>query len=441
MKALKITSLSEQWSDRVKRNPSAIAVIDLAEGRLWSFADLERRIVQAEMVINSLSPGSRIAFGGSNHSEWIVRFIAIQKREGIALALDPGLSSEQRIGVAHQQRVHFLWEEKELRSICPLRIIRKRSKIAFEKLTSGSTGTPRVIPWSHENLLIDGFQIMKTMGIHPSDLQLGLIPLGHSYGMGSLVLPLLLQGTTIALAPEFVPTQIPGWIQKWKLTVFPSVPAILQLLSASPSIRSLAPLRTIISAGARLEGESARLFHKKFGLRIHNFYGSTETGGIAYDRTGRATEEGRAIGKPLKGVTITLNPQGRIRVKSGAVAIRGGSHLMADTGYWNTCQELVLTGRLRPPINVGGKKIFPAEIEKHLREMKGVGEIWVGSIEEKQRDYLVVALESQQSELEIYKQLGRYLPDWKIPKKIRVLTEFPRTIRGKIDLVKIKSLF
>src|SRR5690606_31117850 len=114
---------------------------------------------------------------------------------------------------------------------------------------------------------------------------LGLIPFGHSYGIGNLIMPLLLQGTCIAFASGFVPSQMAGWIRKHRITVYPSVPALLRILADTPSLKTLKPLRLVISAGAVLDPEIARRFHRKFDLKIHNFYGSSETGGIAYDRS------------------------------------------------------------------------------------------------------------------------------------------------------------
>ncbi len=414
-------------------------MIDLTSGNEWTMVDLYERVVRAAMQVPCEKSGARIAFGGSNHSEWLVRFLAIQMKRGIALALDPMLNADQRFEFAQNHRAHFLWEAEEIIPLQPFRSA--QSSTAFEKLTSGTTGAAKRIPWSHQNLLKDGEQILSTMGIRSSDRQLGLIPLGHSYGMGSLVMPLILQGTAIALASEFVPVEIPRWIQRYQLTVFPTVPTVLQALVASPSIKKLSSLRTVISAGARLESSLAKAFFKKFNQKIHNFYGSTETGGIAYDRTGAATVQGRSLGKVLKGVTIQLDRQGRITVKSPAVANRSGSLKLSDLGEWNRRGELILTGRVRPIVNMGGKKIHLSEIEGILAGIQGIREVWVGSMIEKGREHLIAAVETDQSISWVMKGLSERLPDWKIPKKVLNLTAFPRTIRGKIDREKMSLFF
>ena len=138
------------------------------------------------------------------------------------------------------------------------------------------------------------------MGIEATDVNLGLIPFGHSYGLGNLVLPLLLQGTAIVCGVAALPHAIAETIARWRPTVFPAVPAILRALaSAEIPAEQLASVRTVISAGAPLAAEVARRFMHG-SARIHSFYGSSETGGIAFDRTGEASLTGRSVGRRWK---------------------------------------------------------------------------------------------------------------------------------------------
>ena len=134
------------------------------------------------------------------------------------------------------------------------------------------------------------------MEIAPGDRNLGAIPFGHSYGLGNLVLPLIVQGTPIINSQEILPEPLARQIRRFGATVLPSVPAVLRALAASSvDAADLRSLRRVISAGAPLRPEVARDFHDRFGLPIHNFYGSSETGGICFDRTGEATLAGRSV--------------------------------------------------------------------------------------------------------------------------------------------------
>src|SRR5690606_15666449 len=101
------------------------------------------------------------------------------------------------------------------------------------KLTSGSTGSPRAIPFTDAEMLADGRQICAGVEIGPDDVNFGLIPFGHSYGLGNLVLPLLSQGTAIVSGAAAFPHAMAAAIADWRATVFPAVPALLRALVMS----------------------------------------------------------------------------------------------------------------------------------------------------------------------------------------------------------------
>ena len=149
----------------------------------------------------------------------------------------------------------------------------------------------------------DGRQICTSMGIGPDDANLAAIPLGYSYGLGSLVIPLITQGTRVVCISSALPHAIAADASRFGPTVFPAVPPLLRaLVESDVPRRPFASVRVVISAGSPLAPDVARSFADKFGVRVHGFYGSSETGGIAFDATGEATLEGRSVGTPLGGV-------------------------------------------------------------------------------------------------------------------------------------------
>jgi acyl-coenzyme A synthetase/AMP-(fatty) acid ligase len=212
------------------------------------------------------------------------------------------------------------------------------------------------------------------------------------------------------------------------------VPALLRVLAAlPPGEGKLTSLRTVISAGAILTPSVAQAFFDRFGLKIHNFYGSSETGGICYDRTGAASLSGRSVGKPMKGVTVTVKAR-RVTVKSAAVATRTGQWRLNDFGEWNSRGELALLGRSGEGANIGGKKVHPMEIERVLRALPGVTDAAVWLAQSQGRDLLVAGVETLRSRAEIEQALLAKLPAWKLPKDYYIAHELLRTSRGKLDL-------
>src|SRR5581483_2908343 len=167
-----------------------------------------------------------------------------------------------------------------------------------------------------------------------ADLNYALLPLGHSYGLGNLTLPLLAQGVPLVCGTAPLPQAIAEDFARWRPTVFPGVPALFRALAMSDvPPASLASLRVAVSAGAPLAPEVARDFLARFGRRLHSFYGSSETGGISFDRRGDATLEG-GVGRPMRGVRVTPLPGGRIRVASAAVMTHGNRCRVGECGGW-----------------------------------------------------------------------------------------------------------
>jgi acyl-CoA synthetase (AMP-forming)/AMP-acid ligase II len=426
-------SLWAAWRRTARRRGDRTAAIDAVTGEALGFADLHAVAEALGEEILAKARGTTAAFCLPNGFAWLSVFLGLQAAGAAALPLDPSTPEAARAALARSLGASFLWDGKKLRRIASRKRITRGAAVV--KTTSGSTGLPQPVPCRAAHLLADGRHIIKGMGIRPEDTNLGLIPFGHSYGLGNLILPLILQGTPIVFAGDYLPTQIPEWIARHKATVFPSVPAIFRLLALLPGTKTLRPLRTAISAGAPLPPETAAAFHQRYGLRLRNFYGSSETGGIAYDRAGTGAM------KALPGVRITLGKEGRVLVKSPAVAMPRGRHLLPDLGALSPSGVLRLEGRARPLANIGGKKVAPLEIESLLRSLPSVSDAWVAVLQEKGRDYLAAAVEASVPASVIEAALHQNLPAWKIPRRITVKKRLPRTARGKLDTVALTRLF
>jgi long-chain acyl-CoA synthetase len=408
-----MTSLWKLWEATADRGATKIAVIDADAGREWSYHELT---ALAERIASPLD-GRIVPICQPNCAFWLAAFLAIQKIRAAALPLDPSLPTE-----AQERTICRASKGLPARSCCI-------------KLTSGTTGDLKPIYCSATNLRADGENIIRTMGIRPADRNLAVIPLGHSYGLGNLVMPMLLQGTAVVCAPMFVPRQILQWIEQYRVSVLPTVPAILRALARLEGVAKPPSLRLVISAGAPLSAEVAQQFCRRYGLKIHNFYGSSETGGICYDRTGNATLSGRSIGKPMDGVRVRIRRDGRVSVSSLA-----GNATLPDLGEWNRYGELRLLGRVGEVANIGGRKVSPAEVELALRELRGVSDAWVTVVKDRRdNDCLAAAVEATRARIDIEEELLRALPSWKLPKKWLIDAALPRTDRGKLHTAELRA--
>ena len=362
-------TLHTVWSATVRRKPDAIALIEAGSGRSWSRADLE---AEAHHWLETLPPntdlrGRIVVFAQPNGAPWWHLFLGLISAGAIPTPVDPGESSDALQGIATAIGASWIWHHNQLRAGNQTAPRRRRQNLALIKLTSGSTGIPQAFPFTAAQMLADGRQICTSMDIGPDDLNLAAIPFGHSYGLGNLVMPLLDQGTAILCSSSALPQALAADCRRWCPTVFPAVPTLLRLLVSSDiSSEALASLRLVISAGATLPSIIAKIFHEKFQLRIHGFYGSSETGGIAFDRSGEATLRGRSVGTALDGVTLNFRQGNRFSVASPAVT-RRGAFSPADRGELNSHDELVLLGRTGRTVKIGGRRLDLGEVETALR--------------------------------------------------------------------------
>jgi acyl-CoA synthetase (AMP-forming)/AMP-acid ligase II len=340
---------------------------------------------------------------------------------------------------------------------------------AVLKLTSGSTGFPKATLTAETHLISDGEHIIEAMGIRGDDIQIAAIPLSHSYGFGSLIMPLVLQGTALVLRESFVPQQLLFDARRFHTRVFPGVPYQFNYFVENPPPEGWPScLQLLISAGARLDVQTIDAFHTQFGRKIHSFYGTSETGGIAYD-AGDAVNPDAHVGNPMPGVAVTVRADegapagsGRIFVQSPSIAsgyLHAGAHqedpfdqedpfvdggfLTGDFGFVDVHGSLALTGRASAAVNVAGRKVHPAEIERVLRGMEGVEDACVIAAPDARRGQQIVACVISRrnlTALDVRQFCAARLAAYKLPRAIIFLPSLPTTARGKTDHATLLAL-
>ncbi len=434
--------LLRRWNALVKKEPRGAAIIEAAGAKTFSFSELDRLAEESAGFVSGFTRhrACRVAFSAANSAAWVIQFLALLKAGAVPVPLDAGEPIARQRELTEAAGARGLWlgdNFLELKTSAP-----ELAGLCVVKLTSGTTGRPRALPFRDEEMLADGRQICATMQIGATDRNLAVIPLGHSYGLGNLVIPLLDQGTGIVLASAPLPHAIAADIERWSPTVFPCVPALLRIFALSdlpPS--TFAPLRTIISAGSALDPQIAKDFYAKYHKLIHGFYGSSETGGIAYDRNGEATLAGRSVGQPLRGVRLRFGRGQRFTVESRAAFTRGnratttkGMGLVrpVDRAELTPEGELRLLGRAGRLVKIAGRRLDLSELEHALRKIAGVSDAWVttdGAGEEALAAVVATRLDAKS----IRESLRDQVAAWKIPRRVIALKEFPLTRRGKVD--------
>lgn len=338
---------------------------------------------------------------------------------------------------------------------------------AICKLSSGSTGEPQAFAASVAQLVADSRQIFRTMGIRKGDRTLAAIPLTHSYGLGSCLVPLLLWGTPLVLPFCNLPAALAHTLAAAKVQHFPAVPAMIRALAALPSLPPWPELRVCLAAGAPLAPGDAKAFTAATGHKVHVFYGSSECGGITYDRTPTGVHEEGAVGTPLDGVTVEVvdeggrvlppGEEGRVRVRSRAVVLGAvpaladpqvltpGCFLTGDGGVFDGQGVLHLTGRLSEIVNVAGKKVHPEEVRRVLASMPGVLEAAVVGIPDRHRGQVLGAVLAvdPQGAVTVHKVMAycrARLAPYKVPRRVVLVPELPISARGKLPKKELVAL-
>jgi acyl-CoA synthetase (AMP-forming)/AMP-acid ligase II len=437
------SALLQAWEKTLRTRGPQRAVVQAADGRGATFQELD---AGANTWLEAVASADRIALRGRavvfaepNGIRWLEIFLGLLRAGAVAVPLDSAEPPAARRRLAESLRAGIWWEGARL---VPLERARRFSnpEIRLIKLTSGTTGQPRPLVFASSQLLADARQVTATMGISARDLNYALIPLGHSYGLGNLSIPLVAQGIPLVCGAAPLPHAIAEDFQRWHPTVFPSVPAVWRALAASDlKAAALASLRLGVSAGAPLDPAVARDFAARFGKRLHAFYGSSETGGIAFDRTGEATLGG-GVGRPMQGVTISPQRGQRIRISSAAVFIQDNRRQRGKNGAWVPPDQvasgrdgLTILGRRGTTVKIGGRRLNPTEIAARLRQIPGVNDAWVGA-QPGPEPLLGAAVATSRSIAELRTALHADTASWKIPRKWLILPELPLTARGKTDV-------
>lgn len=343
----------------------------------------------------------------------------------------------------------------------PTAVMRRYGDGVVLKLTSGSTDLPKAAIASEVHLINDGRHIIEAMAITADDVNLACIPLSHSYGLGNLVMPLLWQGTAVALRASFNPSQLLNDVAAAAVTVFPGVPFMFEHIRSSPHIDRLpASLRLLITAGARIDPQTVAWFRDRLDRKVHSFYGSSETGGIAYDESDTVADPlhvGRAMPETEVSIIADDRASGRVFVKGNAVCsgyanagssgpspFRDDGFMTGDLGYLDADRQLVLTGRASEVVNVAGRKVDPTEVERTLLALPGVADARVLGMACDRRGQQVVAFvvrsDPTLTPVAIRQRCAVTLSTYKIPRRFVFLEQLPVDARGKTDRRALQAL-
>jgi long-chain acyl-CoA synthetase len=425
--------------------PEAAALVD------------DRVVTRAELLAAARAMGERFAAAGlragdlvgvqlPNSVDFVAAFVAALERKLVMVPIDRGATETEVGAILSHFAIKGLLYRRDRAAVLTTRAISERPAVPSEarliKTTSGSTGAPKGIVASDENLLADCVNICTTMDIRARDVNFGAIPFSHSYGFSNLVTPLLVQGTAVVISNDYLPQSILALCNRHRCTVAPLIPMVFEHLTSAAE-GGFDTVRTFLSAGAPLSPSTSRRFRERFGREIHSFYGCSECGGITYDRRGGAVERG-TVGSALENVTLSIANE-RLVVRSDAVTL-GYLHdaktfepfetfVADDLAEIDDAGEVTLTGRASELINTAGRKVNPREVEQVILQIGGVRQTKVYGSPAGARGEVVAAavVASPDVTREQVREFCRArLSLHKVPRIVKLIDAIPIDDRGKI---------
>ncbi len=358
----------------------------------------------------------------------------------------------------------LLLEDMSFQGVAPVRRAKRRgeNELAVLLYTSGTSGKPKGVMLSCGNLAANIHQVMNWATFTRKDVLLGVLPQFHSFGLTILtLLPLAIAAKAIYTA-KFVPRKILELGKQHQATVFVAIPSMYNALAAQKSggKEHLGMLRYAVSGGEPLPASVAEEFFEKFGVRISEGYGLTETSPVT-NWCLPAEYRARSVGRPLPQVQQRIvDAQGNIlgSNQDGEIRMRGPNIMQ---GYWNLPQEtaqvfdeqgffrsgdmgrfdddghLYITGRIKEMLIIAGENVFPREIEEVLNRHPSVkASAVIGVADENRGETALAFVELNEGfafdEAALRAHCRAHLAQFKVPRAIRARNELPRNATGKI---------
>jgi long-chain acyl-CoA synthetase len=453
--ANKKNAILDRWQSTLARCGDRAAVLAPDGAVLKRFAEIEADAAAfAGRLTTALAEGAVVAIRAGNSPDWPAILLACFRRGLIPLPVGRHMERAELERVIHTCGVAAVIEgtgdEFEVRaSAFPPGI--PPGDVDFLKLTSGTTAAPRGVAFRSGQLVADCDNVCTTMGVGPEDLNFGVIPFSHSYGFSNLITPLLCRGVALVASEDRMPRAILNGLERSGATVFPGMPVFYQAFAAMPEVPRLPALRLCISAGAPLARKVGERFSERFGKKIHTFYGSSECGGIAYDRSDAPDYEEGFVGTAMENVDVerlddSAANSSRIAIRGEAVGegyfplpdeevLGGGRFVPADLVRVGE-RGFYLVGRVSDVINVAGRKLNPMEVETEILRLPGVRQVVVFGVPSALRNeepVACVAAENGLVKTALMEQCRSALSPWQVPKDIWLVESIPTNERGKVS--------
>lgn len=455
-------SLSARLQSIAAAQPDAPCLLG-PEGLSW-----RQTADRVEAIAAHLAPerGRVVALAMPEGPDCLMAILGAWAAGAIAFPIGGGATPHERERLLSGLDVAALWTAlPDVPPAAPPAASPDPSALALLVATSGSTGAPKRVALSHAAVRWNAEAHAESVGLAPGTRTLLLSSLVHAFPLVAVAAGTLAVGGALSWLPgPFTPRALLRHSEAEGIGYVALTPTLLRLLIARAAPESLLPAVLSVGAGPIEAGalaEAARWAAAR-GCRLYHTYGLSEAGPRVSTLAPEAIPEAAdSVGRPLPGVTVKIMHEGREvpAGTSGEVWLQSPS-LMAgyypegggltpdgwlatgDLGTVDARGFLRLSGRIKDVIVTGGTTIGASEIESALLLDARVAEAAV--VAQPDADYGEVAiafvtLAAAASPTELMTALAAVLSRHKLPRRIAIVDQLPRTTLGKINKHRLKE--
>jgi len=393
-----------QFSDRV-------AIID-DKDNIYTYAELNK--LCDEFSKNILSSTKKLIFILCQNSiETIVAYLACLQTENVAVLIDAKINKGFLENLINTYSPDYIWSPEKIYSkteykfgvyrlteLSPSNNIVINPSLHLLLSTSGSTGSPKMIKLTKENLQANALSISQYLKLNEQERAITSLPLHYSYGLSVLNSHLLVGATLLLTNHSVVTKSFWEFFTVEKASSFAGVPYTYEMLRKLKFFEmDLPSIRYMTQAGGKLNPKLVQeyaKFSKESGFEFYVMYGQTEATAriaylppedalIKYDCIGLAIpegelwlndENGNIINKPnLEGELMYSGPNVMMGYAKSRKDLKKVDNLRGvlrtgDVAYFDKYQYFYITGRLKRFLKIHGNRVNLDDIEHYL---KGIG--------------------------------------------------------------------
>ncbi len=479
-------NLADALALHARARPDHPALVD--GGRCLTHSELHGRVLSlaCALVANGLAPGAIVGLCMRDSLEHVVCMWACARAGLVQLPLDWRWTAVERDSVIRHFKACCVITEPDISvAACPnltLDELQARNTVASPSslpgttlesallisLSSGTTGRPKGPMITHRHFLRRFWTHWINLGLNANSRFVCATPLYFGGGRTLTLSVLFSGGTAILHGPPFEPEALAGVVRKHDADALFVVPTQLRRLLASPP-ETRAPfqrLRLLVSSGSPLQPNERQAIRETLCDRLHEYYASTEGGGISLCTPEDFDQRLTSVGRPIYGVEVGIvddqhqplgaGQVGRLRYRGPGVAdeffndaeqtqqhFRSGWFYPGDLAEQDVRGYIYLRGRSKDVVNRGGINIYPNEIEDTLMQLPNLRECCVfgtpdADLGEAPACAWVGEADLTSAELESFCR-ARLAP-YKTPCSWFRLDELPRNSAGKVVKDRLREL-